>query len=111
MDANITLGILLLCILAGVVGMIVRATREPISAPAGPADGKTMLHCLAAGVLSLVFVGAGQFYNHQFGKAFLLFIAALIAWFVLLGWIIHLIAFVDAIIIAYRLRDNPWMRR
>jgi len=111
MDPNITLAVIVFSILGGSLAMIIRATREPIVAPARPADGKTLFHCFAAGLLSLVLVGAGQFYNHQFKKALGFLIAAFFAWFLMLGWIIHVIAFIDAAVIAYRQRDNPWARR
>jgi TM2 domain-containing membrane protein YozV len=47
-------------------------------------------------VLSLLICGAGQMYNGQVGKGFLMLIGCVIAWFIFLGWIIWIWSMVDA---------------
>jgi len=46
--------------------------------------------------LGLIFTGAGQLYNGQIGKAAAFFFGAVVLWFVLLGWIVHIVGIVDA---------------
>ena len=56
-----------------------------------------------AAVLSFLFVGAGQLYNGQVGKALLMFVGTVLAWLILLGWIVQIWAIVDAYTTANRI--------
>lgn len=47
-------------------------------------------------LLSFLFCGAGQMYCGRVGKGILMFIGAVLLWFVLLGWIIQIWSMVDA---------------
>lgn len=46
--------------------------------------------------LSLLFTGAGHWYTGQIARGFILLIIQIALWFVLLGWIIWIIAPIDA---------------
>ena len=46
--------------------------------------------------LSWLCPGAGQLYNGHAGKAILMFIACVLLWFVLLGWVINIWSMIDA---------------
>ncbi len=47
-------------------------------------------------LLSLLFCGIGQMYNGQVGKGILMLIGSILAWFVLLGWVIWIWSMIDA---------------
>jgi hypothetical protein len=47
-------------------------------------------------VASFVIPGSGQFAQRRYQRAAVLFIGAVILWFVRLGWVVHIIAAVDA---------------
>jgi len=49
-----------------------------------------------AAVASFVIPGSGQFVQRRYQRAAILFIGAILLWFVRLGWVIHVIAAVDA---------------
>lgn len=55
-------------------------------------------------VIGLLFTGAGQAYNGQWGKAAGFFFGSVILWFVLMGWIVHIAAFIEAYMTAKKLR-------
>ncbi|TVQ98243.1 MAG: hypothetical protein EA398_13555 [Deltaproteobacteria bacterium] len=50
-----------------------------------------------AGVLSFLFVGAGQLYNGEPGKAIGMFFGCILLWMVLLGWVVNIWSIVDAV--------------
>ncbi|MFD0987349.1 DUF4339 domain-containing protein [Methyloligella solikamskensis] len=56
-----------------------------------------------AALLSFLICGAGQMYNGQLGKGFLFLIACVLLWFILLGWVVWIIAIIDAFKTAKRL--------
>ncbi len=56
-----------------------------------------------AALLSFLICGAGQMYNGQLGKGFVFLIACVLLWFILLGWVVWIIAIVDAFNTAKRL--------
>ena len=68
----------------------------------------TYCRCFVAFMLGLTLVGLGQFYNRQILKGVMFLICTFCAWFFLAGWYIALIAIVDAVYVAYKLRDSPW---
>jgi len=47
-------------------------------------------------LLSFLFCGAGQIYCGRVGKGILMFVGAVLLWFILLGWIIQIWAMIDA---------------
>jgi TM2 domain-containing membrane protein YozV len=47
-------------------------------------------------LLSLLICGVGQMYNGQVGKGILMLIGAVLAWIVLLGWIVWIWSMIDA---------------
>jgi len=51
--------------------------------------------CLVA-ILSLLIPGLGQLLLGRLGRAIGHFIAAVLLWFILLGWIVHIWSAVDA---------------
>jgi TM2 domain-containing membrane protein YozV len=55
-------------------------------------------------LLSFLIVGAGQLYNGQIAKGILMFFGAIVLWFMLLGWIIHIWSWIDAYSVASRHR-------
>ncbi|MBM5575142.1 DUF6677 family protein [Deefgea sp. CFH1-16] len=59
---------------------------------AGPGSGGNVLAALA----SFFIPGLGQLLQGRVLKAALMFVAAAILWFILLGWIIHLWSIIDA---------------
>ncbi|QKJ68043.1 hypothetical protein HQN60_00775 [Deefgea piscis] len=59
---------------------------------AGPGSGGNVLAALA----SFFIPGLGQLLQGRLLKAALMFVAAAILWFILLGWIIHLWSIIDA---------------
>lgn len=52
---------------------------------------------LIAGVLSLLLPGLGQLYKQRLGRGAAFFFGSLLAWGLLLGWVIHLWAAYDAL--------------
>lgn len=65
---------------------------------------KGILRVILAFLMSLILPGLGQLFNSQPFKGVLLFLLAAVSWFFFLGWIVHILAAVDAALIA--LRDN-----
>ncbi|QZA80396.1 DUF6677 family protein [Deefgea piscis] len=59
---------------------------------AGPGSGGNVLAALA----SFFIPGLGQLLQGRVLKAALMFVAAAILWFILLGWIIHFWSIIDA---------------
>jgi TM2 domain-containing membrane protein YozV len=59
---------------------------------AGPGSGGNVLAALA----SFFIPGLGQLLQGRVLKAALMFVAAALLWFILLGWIIHLWSIIDA---------------
>lgn len=55
-------------------------------------------------LLSVFWVGAGQLYNGQIGKGILMFVGAVVLWFLLLGWIVHIASWIDAYTVAKKKR-------
>jgi TM2 domain-containing membrane protein YozV len=49
-----------------------------------------------AAVLSLLFVGAGQWYNGEIGKGLGMLFGTLFLWLFLLGWVINIWSIIDA---------------
>ena len=47
-------------------------------------------------LLSLLICGVGQMYNGQVGKGIAFLIGCILAWFILLGWVIWIWSMVDA---------------
>ncbi|MEJ2625738.1 MAG: GYF domain-containing protein [Pseudolabrys sp.] len=47
-------------------------------------------------LLSLLICGVGQMYNGQVGKGILMLVGCILAWFILLGWIVWIWSMVDA---------------
>lgn len=58
----------------------------------------------AALVIGMLFTGAGQAYNGQWGKAAAFFFGSIVLWFMLLGWIVHIAAFIEAYMAAKKMR-------
>lgn len=56
-----------------------------------------------AALLSFLICGAGQMYNGQVGKGFVFLIACILLWFILLGWVVWIIAIIEAFNTAKRL--------
>lgn len=46
--------------------------------------------------LSAIFPGAGQFYNGQIGKGFVMLVGCVVLWIILLGWVVWIWSIVDA---------------
>jgi TM2 domain-containing membrane protein YozV len=61
-------------------------------------------------LLTLLLVGAGQIYNGQVGKGILFFIFTVGLWFIMLGWVIHIWAMIDAYSVAKDL-NGKYQRR
>ncbi|WP_222615245.1 hypothetical protein [Persicimonas caeni] len=57
---------------------------------------------VVAVLLSILFSGLGQFFNRQWLKGAIFIVLGFLLWFVLLGWIVHLVALVDAGFVAWR---------
>lgn len=64
--------------------------------------GHRILMVVAAVLLSSLFSGLGQFFNRQWLKGALFVVLGFLLWFVLLGWVVHLVALVDAGFVAWR---------
>ncbi|MGJ3241370.1 MAG: hypothetical protein ACFE0O_00215 [Opitutales bacterium] len=64
--------------------------------PSHSIHGPGTLPNIISAILSLIWPGLGQLVQGRLGKAILLFILAAVLWWVLLGWVIHLWAAVDA---------------
>jgi TM2 domain-containing membrane protein YozV len=47
-------------------------------------------------LLSILFCGAGQMYNGQVGKGFLMLFGCIFLWLIFLGWIINIWSMIDA---------------
>ena len=84
-------------------GTIVQVTNNIPNQAANFAQAALLLNSEAASkspgvalLLSFFISGAGQMYNGQVGKGFLMFFGTIALWFVLLGWIIWIWAMVDA---------------
>jgi TM2 domain-containing membrane protein YozV len=61
-----------------------------------PTPGPGTLPNIISAILSLFWPGLGQLVQGRLGKAILFFLLAAILWWLLLGWIIHLWAAIDA---------------
>lgn len=51
-------------------------------------------------LLSLVLCGTGQIYNGEISKGVMMMILCFLMWFVLLGWIVHIWAIIDSVVVA-----------
>jgi TM2 domain-containing membrane protein YozV len=60
-------------------------------------------------LLGVLFTGLGQAYNGQFLKAFLFFAVSIPMWFILMGWIVHVAAFIEAYMTAKKKREQYHM--
>ncbi len=69
-----------------------KATPEPSAIPTRDRVVQTAL----AAVLSVFLAGAGQAYNGQWAKGFAFVVASFLMWFLLLGWVMHIWAVIDA---------------
>ena len=59
-----------------------------------------------AALLSCLIVGLGQIYNGQAVKGILMFVACVFLWAVLLGWIVNIVAIVDAYASAKKINEG-----
>jgi TM2 domain-containing membrane protein YozV len=66
--------------------------REQESSMAGPGSAGNVISALA----SFVYPGLGQLVQGRILAALIFFVLATLLWFVLLGWIMHLWAAIDA---------------
>lgn len=57
-------------------------------------------------LLSLLLVGAGQMYNGEVGKGFLMLFGCILLWLAFLGWIINIWSMIDAYSHAKTLRNK-----
>lgn len=64
--------------------------------------GERLLPVAVAVLLSLMWAGAGQAFNRQWWKALTFAVLAFLMWFLLLGWVVVIIAAIDAGIVAWR---------
>jgi hypothetical protein len=69
---------------------------HPVSRQAGEVTGQGAAGNVLAAVLSFFIPGLGQLTQGRLGSAVLMFFSAFLLWFVLLGWIVHLIAAINA---------------
>ncbi len=59
-------------------------------------EGQGSAGNVIAALASFFIPGLGQLLQGRLGKAILLFVLAALLWWILLGWIIHLWAIIDA---------------
>ncbi|MHA7877086.1 DUF4339 domain-containing protein [Roseivivax sp.] len=79
------------------------STPRPAAAILEPGANKSPGLAL---LLSLVIVGLGQIYNGETAKGIMMFLGCLLLWALLLGWVIHIWAMVDAYSRAKTLRSQ-----
>ena len=60
------------------------------------AEGQGSAGNVIAALASFFIPGLGQLIQGRLGKAILMFVLAAILWWLLLGWIIHIWAIIDA---------------
>jgi TM2 domain-containing membrane protein YozV len=60
------------------------------------AEGQGSAGNVIAALASFFIPGLGQLIQGRLGKAILMFVLAAILWWILLGWIIHIWAIIDA---------------
>jgi chromate transport protein ChrA len=64
--------------------------------------GERLLLVAVAVLLSLLWAGAGQAFNRQWWKALAFAVLAFLLWFLLLGWVVVIVAAIDAGVVAWR---------
>jgi hypothetical protein len=69
---------------------------QPVPTAAQPPASGTPTGNTVAALASFFIPGLGQLVQGRIGMAFLFFVLATAFWFILLGWIIHLVAAVEA---------------
>src|SRR5690606_38457087 len=73
-----------------------RQRHGPVARSAGANTGQGSAGNVLAAVLSFFIPGLGQLTQGRIGSAFLMFVGAFFLWFVLLGWIMHFVAAIEA---------------
>ena len=77
-------------IVGRVEAQALRTVRPPAPARAGPSNN------IAPALLSLWIPGLGQLTQGRVGRGFAMFGGAALLWIILLGWVMHITAAVDA---------------
>ena len=89
-----------------------RSHMPPPGAPAGVPPRESVKNPVVAAILSFLIPGVGQIYNGQAAKGVVTLVACLLLWLICVGWVIAIVAAIDAAMIAQKINDGkivgPW---